>query len=95
VLESLDKVRDVWGVDSMCLSNLNEMNQAKFQSFFNEAGPAIFILFICPDQTYFPKTASRMLPSGSMESNPLHAMSRPLADSISGKVFRYISPPEY
>ena len=94
-LPNWDKVGNVWGIDSMRLSNLNEMNQVEFQRLFNEAGPAIFILSICPDQTYFPKIASRMLPSGSMESNPLHAMSPPLADSISGKVFRYISPPEY
>jgi acetolactate synthase-1/2/3 large subunit len=95
VLESLDKVGDVWGIETMRLTNLNEIGQTEFQSLFNKTGPAIFILSICPDQTYFPKTASRMLPSGSMESNPLHAMSRPLADSIFGKVFRYISPPEY
>ena len=94
-LPNWDKVGNVWGIDSMRLLDLNEMNQAKFHRLFNEAGPAIFILSICPDQTYFPKIASRMLPSGSMESNPLHAMSPPLADSISGKVFRYISPPEY
>ena len=94
-LPNWDKVGNVWGIDSMRLSNLNEMNQVEFQRLFNEAGPAIFILSICPDQTYFPKIASRMLPSGSMESNPLHAMSPPLADSISGKVFRYISPPKY
>ena len=90
-----DKIGDVWGIDSMRLSSLNEVNEAEFQNLFKQAGPAIFILSICPNQTYFPKIASRLLPSGSMESNPLHAMSPPLAGSISGKVFRYISPPEY
>jgi acetolactate synthase-1/2/3 large subunit len=94
-LPNWDKVGDVWGIETMRLTNLNEIGQTVFQSLFNKAGPAIFILSICPNHTYFPKIASRMLPSGSMESNPLHAMSPPLGDIISEKVFRYINPPEY
>jgi acetolactate synthase-1/2/3 large subunit len=94
-LPNWDKVGDVWGIETMRLSNLKDLSQKVFQVLFNKTGPAIFILSICPDQTYFPKIASRMLPTGSMESNPLHAMSPPLSDSISGKVFRYINPPEY
>ena len=94
-LPNWDKVGDVWGIETMRLTNLNEIGQTEFQSLFNKTGPAIFILSICPDQTYFPKIASRMLPNGSMESNPLHAMSPPLGDIISEKVFKYINPPEY
>ena len=90
-----DKIGDVWGIKSMRLSNIDEMNQSAFQELFEETGPAIFIISICPDQTYFPKISSRVLANGSMESNALHAMTPPLSDKISDQVFKYIDPPEY
>jgi acetolactate synthase-1/2/3 large subunit len=45
-------------------------------------GPAVFIVKVDPDQTYFPKVTSRVTDDGSMVSNPLHHMSPPLADEV-------------
>jgi acetolactate synthase-1/2/3 large subunit len=63
-----------------------------FLAAFNAPGPAAFLVHIDPVQTYFPKISSRVTPSGSMESNPLHLMTPDLDDSIVAKVFRYLEP---
>lgn len=92
-LPNWDKVGAVWGIDSMRLFNLEEMQTADFKQLFEKEGPVIFILSICPGQTYFPKISSRLLDNGSMESNPLHDMSPSLSPETTKMVFRYIDPP--
>jgi acetolactate synthase-1/2/3 large subunit len=52
--------------------------------------PAAFIVPIDPDQTYFPKIASRVKPDGTMESNPLHLMTPELAQDVQNQVFKYL-----
>jgi acetolactate synthase-1/2/3 large subunit len=52
--------------------------------------PEIFIVPVHPEQTYFPKITSKVLPDGTMVSNPLHLMTPQLSDSLSSKVFRYL-----
>ncbi|MEI6763739.1 MAG: thiamine pyrophosphate-binding protein [Actinomycetes bacterium] len=42
-------------------------------------GPSLTIVKIDPEQTYYPKILSRVLPDGSMASNPLHLMSPDLS----------------
>jgi acetolactate synthase-1/2/3 large subunit len=41
--------------------------------------PEIIEVKIDPEQTYFPKITSRILPSGAMASNPLHLMTPDLS----------------
>jgi acetolactate synthase-1/2/3 large subunit len=54
------------------------------------AGP-VFIRVICdPTQTYFPKIASRVTPSGTMASNPLHLMDPPLTGDVEQIVMKYL-----
>ena len=43
-------------------------------------GPQFIEVKIDPEQTYFPKITSRILPNGEMESSPLHLMSPDLTD---------------
>ncbi len=62
----------------------------EFLERFNATGPRGFIVTIDPQQTYFPKIASRVTASGSMESNPLHRMSPDLDEALAAKVFRYL-----
>jgi acetolactate synthase-1/2/3 large subunit len=64
-----------------------------FLEAFNAPGPAAFIVKIDPEQTYFPKISSRVTPSGSMESNPLHLMTPDLDETTAAKVFRYLLRP--
>jgi acetolactate synthase-1/2/3 large subunit len=62
----------------------------EFAASMNAPGPAGFIVPVDPEQMYFPKIASRMTESGSMESNPLHMMSPPLEPEIAADVLRYL-----
>jgi acetolactate synthase-1/2/3 large subunit len=41
--------------------------------------PEVIEVKIDPEQTYFPKITSRILPSGAMASNPLHLMTPDLS----------------
>jgi len=63
-----------------------------FAQSMQAAGPQGFIVPIDPEQMYFPKIASRVTESGSMESNPLHAMSPELPADVAGDVLRYLVP---
>ena len=60
-----------------------------FLERFTAAGPAAFIVPIDPAQTYFPKIASRVTPTG-MESNPLHLMTPDLSADMFASVARYL-----
>lgn len=57
-----------------------------FLELFDRPGPAGFIVPVDPEQTYFPKIASRVAANGSMESNPLHRMSPDLPDDVSAQL---------
>jgi acetolactate synthase-1/2/3 large subunit len=52
------------------------------RELFDADGPALFVVAVDPEQTYFPKVTSRVTDDGSMESNPLHEMSPPLPDDV-------------
>ena len=56
-------------------------------------GPAAFLVPVDPEQTYLPKITSRVAPGGSMESNPLHAMSPDLPPAVAARVFRFMPNP--
>jgi acetolactate synthase-1/2/3 large subunit len=45
----------------------------------NRIEPEIIEVKIDPEQTYYPKISSRILPSGAMASNPLHLMTPDLS----------------
>ncbi len=59
-------------------------------AMLNDDKPAAFIVPIDPKQTYFPKIASRVMPDGMMQSNPLHLMSPELPDDVASRVFKYL-----
>ena len=58
---------------------------------FQDGLPALFVVPVDPDQTFYPKVASRKTPEGLMESNPIHLMNPPLDDKVSNAVFRFRS----
>jgi acetolactate synthase-1/2/3 large subunit len=64
-----------------------------FLRMFESQGPSAFLVRIDPEQTYFPKIASRVGVDGSMESNPLHLMSPELPVDVAAQVFRYLQTP--
>ena len=52
--------------------------------------PEAFLVPIHPEQTYYPKITSKILPSGEMASNPLHLMTPDLAPNKANLVFRFL-----
>jgi acetolactate synthase-1/2/3 large subunit len=72
-----------------CL-DLGAATATEIETLLSSRGPAAFIVPIDPDQTYFPKITSQVLPDGSMASNPLHQMTPELPDEIADYVLRYI-----
>ena len=61
-----------------------------FKASMNAPGPQGFIVPVDPEQMYFPKIASRMTETGSMESNPLHLMTPELSPDVADDVLRYL-----
>ena len=59
------------------------------RELLNAPGPAMFIVAVDPEQTYYPKVTSRVTEDGSMASNPTHLMSPPLSKDVAERVFRY------
>ena len=66
------------------------MFSAKFLEGMSRRGPFACVVRLDPDQLYFPKLTSKVLPSGQMASSALHEMSPPLSSELAGKVFRWI-----
>lgn len=54
---------------------------------FERIEPELIEIKIDPEQTYFPRITSRILPSGAMASNPLHVMT---PDLSSREIKRYL-----
>lgn len=65
----------------------------EFARLWDSDGPAGFIVPVDPQQTYFPKIASRVSASGGMESNPLHLMTPDLAESVAKQALVYLTEP--
>jgi acetolactate synthase-1/2/3 large subunit len=62
----------------------------QLREVFSKDGPAIILVPVDPDQTYFPKITSRIEPGGQIVSNPIHLMTPPLDSETSEIVFRFI-----
>ncbi|MFM7640019.1 MAG: thiamine pyrophosphate-binding protein [Cyanobium sp.] len=61
-----------------------------FLDLWQGDGPALFLVPLHPEQTYFPKISSRISASGGMESNPLHLMTPELNQKTAAFVMRYL-----
>lgn len=78
-----------YGIKTHFLDPSNPFGDSVLESM-TSSEPVAFILPIDPEQTYFPKITSRVLPNGSMESNPLHLMTPQLTADVTEMVFRYL-----
>jgi acetolactate synthase-1/2/3 large subunit len=63
----------------------------EFLTLWQSNGPALFLVPLHPEQTYFPKITSRISASGGMESNPLHLMTPDLPADTANFVMRYLT----
>ncbi len=69
--------------------NLNLSDQSVLR-LIESNGPALIRVLVDPEQTYYPKIASRVLADGSMKSNPLHKMEPPLDLDLESRVLKYV-----
>ena len=89
-LPDWEHIGKIWGIKTTIISDLELFNSQPAVSLLQSDGPAIFIIRIHPDQTYFPKIASRITEDGGMESNPIHLMSPALSDEEARDAFKYL-----
>tara|TARA_B100000315_G_scaffold255075_1_gene297494 strand:+ start:194 stop:1855 length:1662 start_codon:yes stop_codon:yes gene_type:complete len=80
---------DAYGIPS-CEIFDSSFASTELLDLFDAPGPAAFIVHVHPEQTYFPKITSRVLPDGGMESNPLHIMNPPLSSEIQEQVSKFL-----
>ena len=59
-----------------------------------QQGPALFVVPVSPEQSYWPKIGSRVLPDGSMASAPLHMMSPDLPEHLATECMQYLTEGE-
>ena len=78
-----------YGVRAHTLDTKNAFSN-EVLAMLNDDFPAAFIVPIDPEQTYFPKIASKVMPDGMMQSNPLHLMSPELSQEVASRVFKYL-----
>ena len=69
----------------------SNMEIDKLAKIVNDDNPWLIEVIVDPDQEYLPKINSRITPSGSMESNALHAMWPELDDEHSRVLFKYLT----
>jgi acetolactate synthase-1/2/3 large subunit len=66
-------IAKAYGLKYTKIEDMNLVNQT-LTEVLECNGPEFIEVKIDPEQTYFPKITSRILPSGAMASNPLHIM---------------------
>jgi acetolactate synthase-1/2/3 large subunit len=86
------KLFEAFAIPVMSMRKSNMFSQ-EFRDGMNGKGPFACVLKLDPEQLYFPKLTSKVLPNGQMVSSALHEMSPPLPDDIAGRVFRWIPKP--
>ncbi len=83
------KLFAAYGVEVMSMDQDNLFSQ-EFVEGMTRPGVFACIVRLDPDQLYFPKLTSKVLPSGQMASSALHEMSPKLPEDIAIEVFRWI-----
>ncbi len=80
---------DAYGISSMRLPS-GWSHDPEFLERWHSAAPAMFLVPIYPEQTYFPKISSRISANGGMESNPLHLMTPDLSPDLAQDLLRHL-----
>lgn len=84
-----EKLFAAYDIPSLTLAEGFEDDRA-FREAFERPGPAAFVVPVDPEQTYYPKIASRVTATGTMESQPLHLMSPELPADVAARVFTFL-----
>lgn len=77
---------------SVMSMNKENLFSDEFINGMNKKGPFACVVRLDPDQLYFPKLTSKVMPNGQMASSALHEMSPPLSEDLAKEVFKWIPP---
>ena len=83
------KLFAAYGIEVMSMDQSNLFSD-EFRRGMEKPGLFACIVRLDPDQLYFPKLTSKVLPSGQMASSALHEMSPKLPEEIANHVFKWI-----
>ena len=83
------KLFGAYSIDVMSMDQSNLFSD-EFRRGMEKPGLFACIVRLDPDQLYFPKLTSKVLPSGQMASSALHEMSPKLPEEIANQVFKWI-----
>ena len=86
------KLFDAFSIPSLAL-NTEFASSSEFRAMFDSPEPAAFVVPVHPEQSYFPKVASRVTATGGMESNPIHLMDPPVDPDLWDRVYKPIEKP--
>lgn len=86
------KLFDSFGIPAISMDKKNLFCE-DFRAGMSRNGPFACVVRLDPDQLYFPKLTSKVMPSGQMASSALHEMSPPLPLEIASKFFKWIPVP--
>jgi acetolactate synthase-1/2/3 large subunit len=73
-----EKLAEAYGMSYSRISTENLKTFDRDQEWI-QPGPVLYLIDTDPEQTYFPKIASRVAANGGMESAPLHSMTPELS----------------
>ena len=88
-LPNWNKIFDSFNIPNVTMDR-NLFKNDKVLDLFHKKGTAGFILPLDPEQGYFPKVLSKVMPDGKMKSNPIHLMAPDLNLETKKEVFKYI-----
>jgi acetolactate synthase-1/2/3 large subunit len=80
------KLADSYGLrySRVTTENLDTLNQ---EDAWLQPGPVLYLIDTDPEQTYYPKIASRVAANGGMESAPIHSMTPELPPEVLEKLY--------
>lgn len=81
-----EKLADSYGLRyyRITTENLATFHQ---EQEWQQSGPVLYLIDTDPEQTYFPKIASRVAANGGMESAPIHSMTPELSPEALEKLY--------
>lgn len=89
-LPDLRLIADAYKLPYTSITNSTDLGK-DIEEICKRVGPELIEVWIDPDQTYYPKITSRILPNGAMESNPLHLMTPDLSPEEISQFLPYLS----
>jgi acetolactate synthase-1/2/3 large subunit len=88
-LPNWEKLFSAFGISCESLAK-TEVFSDDFLKLIRDDKPRAFLVPIHPEQSYFPKITSTILPSGAMASNPLHLMTPDLSSEQIERFLPYL-----